>query len=227
MFYNLEGTQAFVAALLHQLCYKAELRKREEPLHPGNVLSVKPANTDQIPATSSGREFWRFLPFESESKNDQFTENDKVYFPLFFFKIKKARPHPWSSAGSLAIRSLALLVTIILSAFGLRPLGANGSRARLIVIRALTAGFTCRIFTPQSSLILAAQLIKRLDTGGEERGEREGGEDGGEGEGWRRGEVFLNYRKTPTRGKSLASLAEENRSGRSKSLALAYCTCYH
>ena len=48
----------------------------------------------------------------------------------------------------------------------------------------------------------------------------EGREEGGRG-------VFLNYRKTPTRGKSLASLAEENRSGRSKSLALAYCTCYH
>lgn len=92
MFYNLEGTQAFVAALLHQLCYKAELRKREEPLHPGNVLSVKPANTDQIPATSSGREFGRFLPFESESKNDRFTENDKVYFHLFFFYKKSQAP---------------------------------------------------------------------------------------------------------------------------------------
>lgn len=58
--------------------------------------------------------------------------------------------------------------------------------------------------------------------GGRERGRE--GKDGGGGGG---GEVFLNYRKTPTRGKSLASLAEENRSGRSKSLALAYCTCYH
>lgn len=71
-------------------------------------------------------------------------------------------------------------------------------------------------------MILAAQLIKRLDTGGER--------EGGRMEMERRRSVvgvFLNYRKTPTRGKSLASLAEENRSGRSKSLALAYCTCYH
>lgn len=47
---------------------------------------------------------------------------------------------------------------------------------------------------------------------------------GGAGGGWG---GFLNYRKTPTPGKSLVSLAEENRSGRSKSLAPAYCTCYH
>lgn len=32
--------------------------------------------------------------------------------------------------------------------------------------------------------------------------------------------LFLNYRKTSTLGKSVASLAQENRSGRSKSLAL-------
>lgn len=64
---------------------------------------------------------------------------------------------------------------------------------------------------------------ERVRKGGREGRMEEKEKDGG----WRRGEVFLNYRKTPTRGKSLASLAEENRSGRSKSLALAYCTCYH
>jgi hypothetical protein len=68
-------------------------------------------------------------------------------------------------------------------------------------------------------LILAVQLIRRLDTG-EGRGWKERRVEGGGG-------LFLNYRKTPTWGKSLASLAEENISGRSKSFAIAYCTCYH
>jgi len=86
-------------------------------------------------------------------------------FPFIFFGNPK--PHPLFSVGSFAISRFNNNSV----SFWSPPLGANGSRARLIVIRALTAGFTCRIFTPQSSLILAAQLIKRLDTGGE--GEKE------------------------------------------------------
>lgn len=89
----------------------------------------------------------------------------EFYFYSFFYFWK---PHPLFFPGSFAISSFN---NNSASFFGLFPLGANGSRAQLIVIRALTAGFTCRIFTPQSSLILAAQLMKRLDT-------EEGGEEG-------------------------------------------------
>lgn len=79
----------------------------------------------------------------------------------------------------------------------------------------LTAGFSSQEF-PQSSLIPADKEIKY-------RRERERVMEEEEEE----EEVFLNYRKTPTPGKSPVSSAEENRSGRSKSCAPAYCTCYH
>lgn len=131
------------------------------------------------------------------------------------YSVNLANPGPPPFVGSLAISSLAVVVvTIILTDFWPLPLGAKGSTAQLIVIRLRQQVYTCRIFTPQSSLILADKEIRCR------RRERERERGGGE-------EVFLNYRKTPTRGKSLASLAEENGSGPSKSLALAYCTCYH
>lgn len=92
MFYKLEGTHAFVAELLHQLCYKA--KEAAELVHPGKGVICSTANTSEILATSSGC-------FSSVIPTTYINSGRKRYF-IFLFLCLESQAPPFTLCGIIS-----------------------------------------------------------------------------------------------------------------------------